>query len=249
MTRPPMLAADHINELIHPFTTTERVTQPHQGPDGTWRPKSTLHHVTHPCLLDQLEHATNGATNVSDDDATRGAFASKPATHLDALDVLARIDHESTTLAAEHEIPALPLRDRLSRISGKVGDRTHPVVKRWWVSARLATHWDSPPFRPAGAPCPACWETKGLRIHLVDRLARCVECGQTWEGPGVSVLAQHVRWCTDHEVTKARHWLHDAQGELVECTECLAFRDGYVAWRMSRDTRAAVVVDRVAAAG
>lgn len=236
--RPAMLAADWIRDLVQGFTTTERVVQPTRGADGKWRTTPRFHTLQHPALLTQLEDAITGGVSLSDDDANRSSFGSKPAGHLEAVDVLARIRAEACDLAHDLDIAVYrrtPTRDVLLAISGKVGSEPHPKVKRWWVSARLTTQWDLRPFQPAGAPCPHCWEVKSLRIDLVNGLARCVECRDLWDGPGeVGMLAQHVKWCTDHDVTKPRHWKHDDDGELVECTECLAFRDAYADWKVAK---------------
>lgn len=234
--RPPMLAADHIRELIRPYLTSESVTQPQEGPDGKWRTTRRLHTVHHPSLLTQLEEAITGASSLSDEDAGRSSFMSKPAARLEAIAVLHLIDTESHDLAVtldlepeprtKTKVKRLTLEARLLAISGKVGAQEHPAPKRWWTTARITTQWESRPFHPKGAPCPTCWETSSLRVVLSEELARCTECGHTWDGPGFRVLAQHVKWCTDHEVTKPRHWTLDPDGYPTECTECLAFRDG-----------------------
>ena len=236
--KPPMLAADHIRDLVQGFTTYETVRQPKQGKDGRWRPELRVHTVTHKALLDQLEDAITGASARADEDAGRSTFTSKPAARLEALDVLERIDRESHDYAVDLGIEEpertitkpkrKALRPRLLAISGKVGDGTDPKVKRWWVSARLATQWDTRPFQPASVPCMECWHVKSLRIDLGNELARCTECHRVWEGEAeIAVLARHVKMCTDHEITKPRHWTFDETGELVECTECLVTRDMY----------------------
>jgi hypothetical protein len=194
MTRPPMLAADHIRELTRSYSTTETVSQPARGDDGRWRATKRLHTVRHPSLLDQLEQAITGASALADEDAGRSTFTSKPAARVEALDTLALIDRESHDLAADLDlvqprrtrtkVNAGTLAARLSAISGKVGDREHAQVKAWWVAARITTQWESRPFHPKGAPCPECWEEGALRIVLSEELARCVECRHVWDGPG-----------------------------------------------------------------
>lgn len=254
MTRPPMLAADHIRELVQPYTTYEstaaaagiRVPIPTTDrrtlPGWTVIPRGTGLTVTHPALLEQLRRATAGATSLSDSDAGSAIAKSKPAAHLEALDVLRRIDTQARAYATQLELDSpstATLVDVLLAISGKVGSEPDRKVRSWWASARLVTHWDSPPLRPYGAPCPSCWETGTIRIRLDDELATCTACCDTWDRTGhpdhgsLDVLGQHVRWCTDHQVTKPRHWTHDAAGELVECVECLAFRDAYTDWRLA----------------
>jgi Zn ribbon nucleic-acid-binding protein len=257
-----MLAADHVRELVQPYTTFEaettqagvRVPVPTTNrrdlPAWIVVPRGTGLSVTHPSLLTQLRRATAGATGLSDSDAAAGTAKSKPAAHLEALDVLRRIDAQSHEYAVELDIeqprrtrtvvPSLALEDRLLAISGKVGSEPDRRVRSWWASARLVTHWDSPPLRPHGAPCPSCWETDTLRIRLDDELAVCTGCGDTWDRTGhpdhgsLDMLGQHVRWCTEHDVTKPRHWMLDANTELAECTECLPFRDAYTDWKMGR---------------
>lgn len=237
-TRPQMLAADHIRDLVQGFTTTERVTQPKQGSDGRWRPVTQFHHLTHPALIDQLEAAVTGASARANEDASRGAFGSKPAAHLEAVDVLARIRREACDLAHDLGVDVYrktPTKNVLLGISSKIGDKPSSRVHRWWVSARLATQWDSRPFQPAGVPCMECWELGSLRIDAAADLARCVECHTVWDGPSeIANLAQYVKWCSGHEVTKPRHWGHDEAGELVECVECLPFRDAYAEWKVAK---------------
>lgn len=256
MTRPPMLAADHIRELVQPYTTTDTVRQPQQGDDGRWRTTRRLHTVNHPALLDQLAAAAGDSSSLSDDDASRSAFKSKPAAHLEALDILGRIDARSHELAVDLGIEqprrtrtvvaGLSLRDRLLAISGKIGDQPHPAVKSWWAMARVATHWDAPPLRPHATPCPACWATDSLRIRLDEYLASCTACGTLWDQSGdprhgsLQVLAAHVKWCAEHEVGRPRHWRHDDTGELIECTGCLAFR---TEWAEARLANAAGLLD------
>lgn len=231
--RPEMLAADHIRQLTHPYTTTERI---HRD-NGT----TELHTLTHPPLLTQLQHATTGSTHLSDDNvATR--FGSKPAGHLEALDLLNRINRESTQLADEHGIDEPNLTKRLTRLSGFIGHNPHKQVRSWWAAARVLTHWDSPAYRPHGTPCPACWDVTTLRIRVDEELAHCSGCGESWDTSGdpgsrpLALLAQHVRWCTDHEVTKPRHWKVDGAGFPVECTECLEFREAWASWRVEQST-------------
>lgn len=239
-TRPPMLAADHIRELTQPYVTRETVTQPTQR-NGAWADETRIHTVHHPSLLNQLRAAGNGSTNLSDTDAARSAAGSKPAAHLEALDVLARIDRQSRNLAAtleagEHHNLEL----RLLAISGKVGSEIHPRIRSWWATARLTTHHDTPPMRPHGVPCLNCWELDSLRIRPEDEMGSCTKCGEVWDRTGeaghgsLMTLAEHVRWCSDHEITKARHWTTDDEGYPVECTTCLVYREDYASRRHAK---------------
>ena len=72
-TRPPMLAADYLRELIRPYLTSESVTQPVEGDDGKWRTTRRLHTVHHASLLTQLKLST-----LSDDQ--KGAHVGKANT-------------------------------------------------------------------------------------------------------------------------------------------------------------------------
>ena len=232
--RPPMLAADHIRELVRPYATHTIIPSEDDEP-------ARVHTVHHPSLLNQLRNATSGATNLSDSDAARGIATSKPACHLEALDVLARIDKQSRRLADDVEAgDHHNLEERLLAISGQIGAGIDQRVRSWWASARLTTHHDAPPIRPYGVPCPECWETDSLRIRLDDEVAACNDCGAVWDRTGdadhgsLDILGQHVSWCTEHEITKARHWTVDEAGFPIECTKCLHFRDSYTEIRLAR---------------
>lgn len=246
MTPDQMLPSDYVRQLTRPYSTTEHVTQPTPDGHGRWFTTRRTHTVHHASLLNQLDRAITGASSVADEDAGRSTFASKPAARVEAIDVLAMIDRESLQLAVDLELEEpprtktrvipLPLVDRLAKIGGALGDKDNQAVKRWWVAARITTQWESRPFHPKGAPCPKCWAVDTLRVVLSEEVARCTDCSEVWDGPAFRVLAQHVRWCTDHEVTKPRHWGIDTEGELVECVECLAFRDSYTEWKLASHT-------------
>lgn len=229
-----MTAADMLRELTKPYVTHEPITRD----NGT----SEVHTASHPSLLDQLDHAAGIRSALSDDDAGSSAFGSKPAAHLEALRLLDRIDRQSRQMEQRLGMAHVPgVRGRLSTIAGRLGVDTDRQVRSWWATARILTHWDSPAYRPQGAPCPECWETNSIRIRFDDELAVCSECGTVWDREGgtdngsLDLLGQHVAWCTDHEVTKARHWLLDDQGFPIECTECLHFRDAFTEWKLKAE--------------
>lgn len=231
MTKPPMLAADYIRELTRTHTTTSVI---HRD-NGT----KHLHHVTEAPLLEQLAGIT-GSSSLSDSDAAKGGFTSKPAAHLGAADALARIDRQARLLAYDHHCTTTgPLTNVLSRLAGALGTEPHRQVRSWWAMARLLTQHDAPAHRPHGVPCPNCWDTNTLRIRIDDELATCTECGDVWDRTGepdhgsLDVLGQHVAWCAEHMVTKARHWDIDSDGYPVECVDCLAFRVAWAEWRLA----------------
>lgn len=230
-TRPPLLAADMIREMTRTHTTTSIVHRDNG--------EKELHHITEVPLLDQLAGIT-GSSSLSDTDATKGAFMSKPAAHLGAADALARINHQARAMARSLDVPDHGTLDVvLGRLSGALGHDTHPRVRSWWAMARLLTQHDSPAHRPHGVPCPTCWDINSLRIRIDDELATCTSCGDVWDRTGepdhgsLDVLGQHVAWCAEHEVTKARHWDITADGYPTECIDCLAFRQAWAEWRLA----------------
>lgn len=249
--RPPRTAADHITELTRPFTTVELVTQPTPSPDGRWRTTTRLHRVTNPPLLDQLANTVTGTQIGNEGGATGSAYGSKPAGRLDVLALLHRIDRQSRELAIEHgfETPDrtktrgrhLPLRDRLARLSGVIGDKPHPLVRSWWATARILTQHDGPPYSPR-IPCPQedCERIGSLRVRLTERLAFCVECHTVWcddnADPSMSFgrLAVWSTWATEHldgphhlvddtsyDQVLGYHESYDTRlGYRVACPEC-----------------------------
>lgn len=241
---PPRVAADYIRELTRPYTTRATIHRTTRDHDGRARAVREVHTVHHPSLINQLDEATTANSHRSDSDAARGIATSKPAAHLEAIDALNRINHQSRTLAGELDVNPIPPRliDRLEAIAGALGTDNHRQVRSWWATARLLTQHDTPPIRPHGVPCPECWETDTLRIRLEDELASCHKCGALWDRTGnpdhgsLDVLGQHVRWCADHQVTKPRHLNILSTGEQVECADCAPFRDAYTEWRHARPT-------------
>lgn len=232
-----MTAAEMIRELTQTHTTMTIINR-----EGN-TPHQEIHRVTEQPLLDQLGHAIHGSTNLSDENAARSAARSKPAAHLEAIDTVERIDQQARDLAADHGItPTGTLTSILLRISGNIGDKPHHKVHSWWAAARMVTHHDAPPHRPHGIPCPECWETNTLRIRFDEELATCGNCTQAWDRTGaeghgsLDILAQHVKWCAEHEVTKARHWKLTEDGHPTECVHCLAFREAWAEWKNTHTT-------------
>lgn len=224
--RPPMLAADHIRQLTHPFTTVELVPNETRLPIPTtstlrgagWitvpAPGTRVHHVTNLPLLDQLTQTVTGTT-VASEGAYGAAYGSKPAGRLDVLALLRRIDQQSHDLAVELGIETpdrtrtkgrrLPLRARLSRLSGHLGDKPHPVVRSWWATARILTQHDGPPYSPL-IPCQveSCERVGSLRVRLSERLGYCVECHTVWSDDNTDPVLTFGRlaiwssWATEH---------------------------------------------------
>ena len=232
--RPPMVAADHIREMVQKHTT---ITVIHRD-DGT----TELHRITEAPLIDQLGDAATGSSSKSDEDAGRSTFRSKPAAHLEAVDALGRIDRQAREMARGMGVLDVGALDEvLSRISGEIGFEPHPRVRSWWATARMLTQHDAPPLRPHGVPCPVCWETDSLRIRLDEEMAVCTRCGENWDRSGepshgsLDMLGQHVSWCAEHEVTRPEHHVIDPSGGTTVCTECNPFRESWAEWQVAPD--------------
>lgn len=249
-TRPPMLAADHIRELIDHVTTRETIGRRLPVPttlgashDDAWTTDgSTIAHVVHhPALLDQIEQTITGRTVAQETYAA--AYGSKPAGRIDCLDLLRRVDVQSKELAEQLGLPLLPVRDRLARISGAIGHDEHPRVRAWWLTARVLTQHDGPPFAP-NVPCPVehCDRRGTLRVRPDQHIAVCVECHTTWmedtphNWQRYGRLTSWIMWAAEH-LEGPRHWVTDDEGELKECTACLAERDAMTERAVARAQR------------
>lgn len=234
---PEKTAPDLVDELTTAYTTTEKAHRfvpipnvlahsDHDQPDASsvakWTRITKRAVITHPSLLDQLEEAVQQSS--TEGAYGGGAAKSKPAARLDALAVLQRIDHQSTNRARGMGLGRMPLRPRLTAIADAVGHQPDDQIKAWWVAARCATGWETHPYSP-DVPCPntECERRSTLRIRLDASIASCIECGAVWDEHNYVQLGEYVRWAFTH-LTGARHWLFDAQGFPVECTECLVER-------------------------
>lgn len=225
MTKAEKIAADYIRELIDTTITTERIDRFVPVPNITeppwhlpaWTRTREAFAVTHPSLIEQLREST---VQAKDGDFAGGSAKSKPAARLDAVAVLQRIDKESKALATELDVYVPHLYNRLSAISGAVGNNDHPTVKAWWIAARCATGWEQPPYQP-DVPCPnvECEIRGGLRIRLDDAIASCVHCGASWGAETYGVLGEYVKWASEH-LTGPKHVLYDADGYPKDCEVC-----------------------------
>lgn len=223
--RPEKTAFEYIDDLVRGFTTFEWVTQPIKDDDGKWRTKRRMHTVTHPSLLDQIEQTVTGST--TEGQVFRSNYGPKPAGRLDCIAFLQRLDQQSRDLAKGIGIePGQPVRERLLRLAGAIGDASHPTVKSWWATARVLTQHDSAPFAP-NEPCPECGYRGTLRVRFDPQVAICVQCYSMWDGERFGQLAVWVEWASRH-LAGPRHLVPatdydtaDARlGYLETCGEC-----------------------------
>lgn len=223
---------DLIAELIRPRNYTANI----HLDDGT---KST-HATHHPPLLDELE--SNTTTAKVGVEKHHGDPRSKPAGRLDAVALLHRIDREADAIATTIGSRRIgTLRTRLSSIAGTAADADPDTtrwvlakVRGWVIGAKVISGWDVVPFTP-DVPCPDedCEKRGTIRIRIEDKIAACVECGRHWNEHDILMLGSYVAWASEH-LRGARHWLTDAEGYPVECTECLATRQEMAARAVAR---------------
>lgn len=228
-----MIAADRINQLLYPFSTTEMAMLPvaRRAPVPSLTRRTTWvdlpprkwrlgqYTVRHLALLDQIERTVTGSTTAGQ--VFHASYGSKPAGRLDCLAFLDRLDHQSIELAEKHKIPLMPLRHRLGELSAVFGLKEVRPVTGWWIAARVLTQHDGPPVAP-NAPCPneECDQRGSLRVRFDPNVALCTHCGSTWsedaEDPVESFgrLAVWVRWAAEH-----------LSGPAVHCEECRQERE------------------------
>jgi hypothetical protein len=131
---------------------------------------------------------------------------SRPQAHLDALDTLIEIDHESAA-----EVAKLGGKDRgetvanLRALVGLCTNCTDPEkVKEvaftawgWRTRASVITGWELPPRTPNNT-CPNCAQRGTLRVRLDvstgTGTAFCLHCRTPWDEQEIGLLAEHIRW-------------------------------------------------------
>lgn len=177
------------------------------------------HVVRVPSLLAQL--AANDTPSAAAEDGARSGYESKPAARLEALDAYADIGREAydwlvflgkSTRAKLGDVPALVR--QVHAAAADVDDKTRRAitrdVRRWWISARIVTGWDTAAWKPDNT-CPACGQRGTLRVRLGDQIASCTyrgdaearvqACTATWDATTIGVLADHIR--AESEAEKA----------------------------------------------
>lgn len=249
-----------VDQLVLGWSTRERVTQPaplvgaHPAScayPARWRPRTFAHVVHHASLLEQLAGASSTSQVRDGDSEVRGVPASKPAARLDALAVAHRITEESEWWAHRLRLPvhghdvAARLRDLTQArpdATAVVDPAGRDLVKAstaWVTLAQVVTGWEDEPWRP-NVPCPnlECETRGGLRVRALAERAACLDCGETWTGPGLVELAGWVAYAAEH-LAGPRHLLVDdaAVGvHRVPCDDerCVADREAMAARRSAR---------------
>lgn len=198
-----------IEQLTRVHTHRETYTR-HRGDTSI-----KLAHVTRvPALVHQLLGATPESSGATDGGG--GAYGSRPAARIEALDTLIQIDDEASRwvrrlgendpkdtarcLQLLHGLQASstwcekrkPERNDAGRVTCCDRHRIEADVRRWWHQARIITGWDTPAYRPFNT-CPICDHRGGLRISLDLHTALCIECRTTWLPEEIGLLAEHIR--------------------------------------------------------
>lgn len=186
--------ADMVRELTDRVTHRERLEHRRVNRDGTVTIVRAVHATRHPSLLAQLGAAVEPSQATSAQEGARPGFASAPSARLDAIDALLKIDAQAgswvSRLGGSRGDTATNVR-RAAALG--VGNRSvEHAVQHWWTRARVVTGWDSPAWRP-DATCPLCGKRGGLRVRVLESVALCVECEESWSPDTIGLLAEHIR--------------------------------------------------------
>ena len=188
--------AETADELTNPMRVVEPIWDMDHNRNKRIRRVWT---VNLPSLLEQLAEAIVPGESYVEDEATRGAFASRPAARLDAVDRLLAIEASAAIWCTR---TSLTLRDSpTANIRALVGaspvmgsDRQRDLsrdLRSWRSWAATVTGWERPPHAPR-APCPLC-EAKGtLRIRMEKETGCCMACGSAWDVTNIGLLEEHI---------------------------------------------------------
>lgn len=181
----------------------------HETNGTTW---DTAHITNVPPLITQLDGADKRPAEL---DLGGTHPTSKPTANLEALDTLIHIDNEAArwvrqlghddpgdTAACVTKLYSLAASAQFCRRDKPTIEdreaiccdvhRIERAMRRWWTQARIASGWDSSPWKPNNT-CPACNERRSLRIRLDDQAGFCTNCRETWDSASIGILAEHVR--------------------------------------------------------
>ena len=215
--------ARRLSQLIDPFDNLEPFYRFDVVLDRWENVPAGYHPVDFPPLLEQLR----ASTREPHASGSAGGYESRPTAHLDAIDADTRITIESATFARKVlRTRRLSTRETLALIRDRLGTLTDeelardlkPLVRSWWVSARILSGLESRPLTPH-AHCPLCNAVDSLRVRVdvTNRtgLAWCKECHEAWDEDTIGLLTQSI----DAEHAKPRPRLKpavDVDGEVEE---------------------------------
>jgi hypothetical protein len=189
--------ADSADELTNPMRIVERIpdTNPyrHKRLRRVWI-------VTLPSLLDQLAQAIRPGESYVEDETTRGAFASRPAARLDAVDRFLAIEAGAAMWCATARLqlrvdPAGNIRALVGAAPNLDSGRQRDLrsdLRAWRTWAATVTGWEHPPHVPR-APCPLCDAKGTLRMRLDRNTACCMACGSAWDVTNIGLLTEHIK--------------------------------------------------------
>jgi len=191
------------------------LTEPTQHRELYMRKRKPRYHTTtSPPLLVQLDDAIEPKPSV--DTGTPRPATSRPSASIEAIDTANLIDHEAAqwlrhlgqddpgnAITCVRQVGALaisqdhcgrrtPHRDGRGKVTCCTAHRIEADIRRWWNWARIVTRWDLPAWSPDNT-CPLCGSRGTLRIRLVEKLATCIDCRETWDDTTIGLLADHIR--------------------------------------------------------
>lgn len=191
-----------VDELIEPRTHREALA-PGEAPKSA-RTGKTIHGavLTHvPSLLDQLDHVPPGGG------VERGQRipGSRPQAHLDALDTLIEIDHESARAildlgGTDRGTTEANLRALIGLATGHPDDDIKDLsytAWAWRTRAAVITGWELPARTPNNT-CPVCDHRGTLRVRVDTSTGTgtgfCLNCRTAWDEQQIGLLAEHIRY-------------------------------------------------------
>lgn len=168
----------------------------HRQPYITEETAATRYHSSiAPPLILQLLDAVEPPTTAASGSGSARVAASRPAAAIDAIDTAFKIAVDSARwcriLGLDDIDDTIPLVRRLLPHAFHNRDLKRDI-QRWWTWARVITGWDRPAWQPANT-CPICGVRGTLRVRVVERLATCTGCRETWDDLNIGLLAEHIQ--------------------------------------------------------
>jgi transcription elongation factor Elf1 len=182
------LVRKRLRQMVEPFDATSPWWSWSDTMDRFEPIPAGYHSVTMPSMLVQIEAAAEGVRGAS---SSTGAFESRPAAALDAIDALERIRRRAAAtvgeLGGEPGIFVETNLRHLSDLAASVSDAQLVALRRlamsWWTQAKIVAGFEEPAQRPH-VRCPRCDAMDSLRVRLdiASRfgLAMCTECEAAW---------------------------------------------------------------------